>query len=143
MKKKIVLKNLEDTMSFGKSLALSCFGGEIFAVSGPLGSGKTSLAQGFARGFKIRNRVNSPTFNIIKIYKVVNNQSIKEFVHIDAYRLKSSIELLSLGVEDFFNSKESVVFIEWADKIEDILPAKAKKIKIDYFKNKSARLIYF
>lgn len=141
--KKIVLKNLADTLAYGHNLALSCQGGEILALSGPLGSGKTSLAQGLASGFKIRAKVNSPTFNIIKAYQVKNNDKIKQFIHIDAYRLKSSQELLRLGVEDIFSDKDSVVLIEWAEKVKDILPVRAKRIRIDYYKKGKARIISF
>jgi tRNA threonylcarbamoyladenosine biosynthesis protein TsaE len=142
MRKKFILKDLNETIGFGKDLALNCFGGEIFAVSGPLGSGKTSLAQGLALGFNIRTKVNSPTFNIIKLYLVKNHKTIKEFIHIDAYRLKSSQELISLGINDYFLANDKVIYIEWAEKIKDIIPKKARKIKLDYYQNNDQRIIY-
>lgn len=143
MEKKIILKDLKDTIELGKSLALKCSGKEIFAVSGPLGSGKTSLAQGISLGLGIKAKVNSPTFNIIKVYPVDNHNTIKELVHIDAYRLKSSEELLSLGVEEFFLANDNLVYIEWPEKIKDIIPRRAKNIKIDYYKKNTERIISF
>ncbi len=142
MKKKIILKNLEDTLSFGKKLALACKNKEIFAVSGPLGAGKTSLAQGLASGLGIKAKINSPTFNIIKVYSVNNHKSIKEFIHIDAYRLKSSKELLSLGIDEYFLADNNIIYIEWADKIKEIIPKSAVNIKLDFYKEKEARVIY-
>ncbi len=143
MRKEIILKNLNDTLNLGKKLALVCKNKEIFAVSGPLGSGKTSLAQGLAYGLGIKSKINSPTFNIIKIYPVNNHNIIKEFVHIDAYRLKSSEELLSLGIDEYFLADNNIIYIEWADKIGDIIPKSAKKIELNFYKNKEKRIIYF
>jgi len=142
MEKKIILKDLKDTIELGKSLALKCSGKEIFAVSGSLGSGKTSLAQGISLGLGIKAKVNSPTFNIIKVYPVDNHNTIKEFIHIDAYRLKSSNELLSLGINEYFLADNNIIYIEWADKIEEIIPKFAKRIKLDFYKNKDERIIY-
>ncbi len=143
MRKKIILKNLNDTLDFGMKLALSCKSKEIFAVSGPLGSGKTSLAQGIARGLNIKTKINSPTFNIIKTYSVIGHKIIKEFVHIDAYRLKSSDELLFLGIDEYFLANDNIVYIEWASKIEEIIPKFAKKIRLDFSETKQRRIIYF
>ncbi len=142
MRKKIILKDLNETIDLGKDLALKCSGGEVLALSGPLGSGKTSLAQGLALGFNIRSKVNSPTFNIIKVYPIKSNKRIKEFIHIDAYRLKSSQELIALGINDYFTSNDNVIIIEWAEKVRDILPKRARIIKLDYYEDKKQRIIY-
>ncbi len=140
--KKIRLKDLAETLAYGEKLAKHSQGGDILALNGPLGSGKTSLAQGIAKGLNIKERINSPTFNIIKIYLVKGDNKIKEFIHIDAYRLKSSQELLSLGIEDIFNRKDVIVLIEWSEKIKDILPTKARIIKIDYYNKNKERIIF-
>lgn len=123
-------KNYQETFNLGKSLAIKCQGGEIFALNGPLGAGKTVFAQGLAQGLGIKDTVNSPTFNIIKIYPVKNNSLVKEFVHIDAYRLKSSLELQALGVDEMFHDPLNIILVEWAEKIKDILPSKYIKIDI-------------
>jgi tRNA threonylcarbamoyladenosine biosynthesis protein TsaE len=142
MKSKIILENLKETMLFGQKLALKCSGGDIFSINGPLGAGKTSLVQGMAKGLGVKETVNSPTFNIIKIYKFKNlKSSIQKFIHIDAYRLKSSQELLDLGIEEIFISKNSLILIEWGDKVKEILPKNTKNIRIDYFKN-NQRILY-
>lgn len=143
MEKKRVLKNLKATLDFGKELALNTKKKEIIAISGPLGSGKTSVAQGIAKGFGINSKINSPTFNIIKVYPVKKHKQIEEFVHIDAYRLKSDKELLFLGINEYFQADNNFIFIEWAEKIKDILPKNTKKIKINYFNNNKERVIYF
>lgn len=139
---KIVLKDLKETLVYGKKVAKNSRGGDILALSGPLGAGKTSLAQGVAKGLGLKQKINSPTFNIIKIYLVKNNIKIKEFIHIDAYRLKSSQELLFLGIEDIFNKKDVLILIEWSEKIKDILPTKTKFIKIDYYNKRKERIIF-
>ncbi len=125
----IITNNEQETFNLGKSLGKKCCGGEIFALQGNLGSGKTKFTQGLAQGLGVLNNVNSPTFNIFKLYKL--NGRIKYFCHLDTYRLKSEEDLISLGVEEFFNSPEAVVVIEWAEKVKKILPVRAKIIKIE------------
>lgn len=130
----VITKNEKETYNLGLALGHKCQGGEVFALCGDLGAGKTKLVQGLAFGLGIKVRVNSPTFNILKLYKI--NQSrrssrmIKRFCHIDAYRLKSEADLETLGVEEFFSDYQTVVAIEWAEKVKKIWPRRAKIIEI-------------
>ena len=106
-----------ETIEFGRKLGSQLKGGEIIALVGPLGSGKTHLIKGIATGAGAEDTktVNSPTFVIINEY--VGRLDI---YHIDAYRLKSVDEFEMLGFDDFCYP-QSVVLIEWADKIEAAL----------------------
>jgi tRNA threonylcarbamoyladenosine biosynthesis protein TsaE len=126
--KTIITKNEQETFDFGVSLGQACQGGEVFALSGDLGSGKTKLLQGLAVGLGIGTQVNSPTFNILKLYK--SRGKVKSFCHIDAYRLRSEQDLISLGIEEFFNSPQTVTAIEWAEKVKKIWPQRTKIINI-------------
>lgn len=110
----------EDTFDFGKSMARSLKGGELIALYGDLGAGKTALTQGIAAGLGIKDKVNSPTFSIIKVYKV-KEKIIKQLVHIDAYRLKSAKELVDIGVYDYLRQKNTVTVIEWPEIVASIL----------------------
>jgi tRNA threonylcarbamoyladenosine biosynthesis protein TsaE len=104
----------EQTIELGRRIGEKLRGGEIVAVCGPLGSGKTHLIKGIATGagaIDARN-VNSPTFVIVNEY-----QGRLDIYHVDAYRLTSIAEFEMLGFDDFCYP-ESVVLIEWADKIE-------------------------
>ena len=127
--KQIITKSEAQTLAFGKKLARSLKGGETIALMGDLGAGKTVLARGLARGLGVKNIINSPTFVLMKVYKIKkSNLKIKNLVHIDAYRLSSGRELIDIGLKDWLGRKDSVVLIEWADRVKDVLPK--KKIKI-------------
>ena len=104
----------EETIEFGRKFGSQLKGGEVIALCGPLGSGKTHLIKGIATGLGAEDSkiVNSPTFVIINQY--IGRLDI---YHIDAYRLNSISEFEMLGFDDFCYP-HSVVLIEWADKIE-------------------------
>ncbi len=117
----------KQTIKFGKKFSKKLNGGETLALIGNLGSGKTIFTKGIAKGLGINKHITSPTFVLMKKYKTDKN-NIKTFVHVDAYRLKDSKELLNIGIKDWFNKKDTVVVIEWADKVKDILPKNTKSI---------------
>jgi tRNA threonylcarbamoyladenosine biosynthesis protein TsaE len=121
----------EETFALGKEIGAKCLGGEVFLFDGPLGAGKTALIQGLAVGLGVTNRVNSPTFNILKLYKTKNGGKIKNFCHIDAYRLNSGKDLSSLGVEEFLSSQETVTAIEWASKVKSVWPKNGRLINME------------
>ena len=112
-----ILNSPEETIEFGRRFGQQLKGGEIVALSGPLGSGKTHLVKGIASGAGAGDQrdVNSPTFVIVNEYK-----GRWDIYHIDAYRLNSIVEFEMLGFDDFCYP-QSVVLIEWADKVESAL----------------------
>ncbi len=103
----------EETVELGHRIGSRLRGGEIFAITGPLGSGKTCLIKGVATGAGATDlrSVTSPTFVIVNEYK-----GRFDIYHIDAYRLDSVAQFEMLGFDDYCYP-ESVVLIEWADKI--------------------------
>jgi tRNA threonylcarbamoyladenosine biosynthesis protein TsaE len=128
---KIITKNEQATFDLGKKLGRQCVGGEVFMLVGDLGAGKTKLLQGLAVGLGVKDKVNSPTFNILKVYKIVSRaRRLRTFCHIDAYRLNSGADLIALGVEEYFSSPETVTAVEWAEKVRDIWPKRARVVKI-------------
>jgi len=131
--KKLVSKNETETFNLGQNLGADCRGGEVFILNGDLGAGKTKLIQGLAQGLGIKAKVNSPTFNIMKVYKikgVAASKGVNTFCHIDAYRLRSAQDLVSLGIKEFFTDPQTVTAIEWGDKVKEIWPVGAKIINI-------------
>jgi len=106
-----------ETIELGRRIGRALKGGEIIALYGPLGSGKTHLVKGIAAGAGAgeHDRVNSPTFVIVNEYP--GNLHI---YHVDAYRLGSVAELELLGFDEYCHAG-SVVVIEWADRIEPAL----------------------
>lgn len=145
MKKQILTNSEKETFDFGFKFGQKLKRGEIIALQGNLGAGKTVLAKGIAKGLGIKKIVNSPTFNIMKIYKIPKHPILKLLIHIDAYRLKNYKDLINIGSQEYFNRSDSVVIIEWAEKIKKILPKNAKKIKIKTtnIKNNSYEKIFF
>jgi tRNA threonylcarbamoyladenosine biosynthesis protein TsaE len=117
----------EETIEFGRKIGSQLKGGEVVAVCGLLGSGKTHLIKGIVTGVGAEDsrRVNSPTFVIVNEY--TGGAGRLDIYHIDAYRLNSIAEFEMLGFDDFC-WPQSVVLIEWADKIESALGA------IDYIR---------
>jgi tRNA threonylcarbamoyladenosine biosynthesis protein TsaE len=113
----ITSKSPNETIELGRNLGLQLKGGEVVAICGQLGSGKTHLIKGIAAGAgaKDSKHVNSPTFVIVNEYT-----GRLDIYHIDAYRLDSVSEFDMLGFDDFCYP-QSVVLIEWADKVESVL----------------------
>jgi len=135
---KVVSNNESETCALGYQLGLACRGGEVFLLCGDLGSGKTKLAQGLAAGLGVSGVVNSPTFNIMKLYQV--SGLVKSLCHNDAYRLNSAEDLVAIGALDYLGSSAVVTVIEWAERVKKIWTPESRIIQ---FKNtgKNKRLI--
>lgn len=103
-------------------------GGEILALVGPLGSGKTTFVKALGKALKIKHKITSPTFTLIHIFSANLPLTKKPvyFYHLDLYRTKNFREIKTLGLEEFWNKPETVTVIEWADKIKNHLPPKTK-----------------
>jgi len=133
----IITKSAEETKDFGKETGNKLKGGEIFALMGDLGSGKTTFAQGLIRGLGIKKRIISPTFILVRHYEVLSTLKfgrIKNIYHIDLYRLEGSIgeQLSELGFSDIISDDSNVVLVEWADKATNVFPSNTVWIE---FKN--------
>jgi len=142
MQQQFITNSFEETQQIGENFAHLLEGGEIVALYGDLGSGKTTFVQGLAKGLGITRNINSPTFIIAREYSIKNQESsIKEFVHIDLYRIESKKEVMNLGLSDLFNNSESVVAIEWAEKVRDLLPQKRIEVHFTYLEDDKRKII--
>lgn len=101
-------------------------GGEILALTGPLGSGKTTFAQYLAKNLKIKDTVTSPTFVIMNRYEGILKKKQIFLFHLDLYRVHDFEEVKALGITEAWGRPDTVTVIEWADKIRHHLPESTK-----------------
>ncbi|MBR1629772.1 MAG: tRNA (adenosine(37)-N6)-threonylcarbamoyltransferase complex ATPase subunit type 1 TsaE, partial [Lachnospiraceae bacterium] len=119
-------KSGAETYSLAKALAKEANPGEVFALIGDLGAGKTVFAKGFAAGLGIKEPVTSPTFTIVCEYE----GGRIPLYHFDVYRLDDPEELFEIGFEEYLYG-EGVCLIEWADRIWEELPPQTKVARIE------------
>lgn len=124
--------NMRDVASYILNNLKASDGATVLALSGDLGAGKTTFTQNLANILGILDTVNSPTFNILKKYKIFANDKFQHLIHIDAYRLVDSKDLLNLGFLDILNDTKNLIVIEWPERVSDILPEKAIKIEFQH-----------
>lgn len=142
MKITLVSKSTQETKKIGRLFADDLRGGEIIGLIGDLGGGKTTFIQGVALGLGIKSKVTSPTFVILKRYPVFDNKNIKSLVHFDLYRIKNWQEVIDLGWSDLLKDKKSVIIIEWADRIYEILPKDWIKVEFRYIDKNRRKIIF-
>ena len=119
-------------------------GATVVALSGDLGSGKTTFAQGIAKALGVEETVTSPTFVIEKIYElqaqpfdIAQGKKFSHLIHIDAYRLKDEHELEVLGWKEIIADPSNLIVIEWPEKVAVIIPENA--IRISFIDTGNAR----
>ena len=132
--KEILIKDELETKEFGKKLADSLKPGDVIALVGDLGTGKTTLTKYIAEGLGIKEMITSPTFTIVQEY----HDGRLPMYHFDVYRIGDVEEMYELGYEEYFFG-DGVSIVEWADVIEEIIPEDAKIIFIDYTPNEGER----
>jgi tRNA threonylcarbamoyladenosine biosynthesis protein TsaE len=122
-----ILSSIEASQAFGQGLARQLVGGEIIALHGVLGAGKTQLVKGLARGLGFAGDVTSPTFTVIHEYR----GGRLPLYHIDLYRMRSEREAVDLGLEEYLPSSDGVTVIEWPDRIPNLLPPQTRHWQLE------------
>jgi tRNA threonylcarbamoyladenosine biosynthesis protein TsaE len=116
-----ITKSPEETKAIAEKLASTFHGGEVVLAMGPLGAGKTAFAQGLGRGLGVQGIINSPTFNLIKVYQ---GKSLT-FYHVDCYRLENADDARKdLGLDEVLGDPKIVTYVEW--------PGFASAVLLDY-----------
>ena len=116
----------EETRRLGEKVGKEAEPGQVYALIGELGTGKTVLTQGIAAGLGIAEPVTSPTFTILQVYEAGR----MPFYHFDVYRIEDPDEMEEIGYEDCFYG-EGLCLVEWGDLIEEILPPDCGRIMIE------------
>jgi tRNA threonylcarbamoyladenosine biosynthesis protein TsaE len=127
---KIISNSEKETYDAGKNFAKTIKHGMVIGLNGELGAGKTIFSKGIAAGLGVKETINSPTYVLMKIYPVKKHKIIKQFCHIDAYRINNARDITNIGIEEYLNDKNILTIIEWADNIKNILPANIINIQI-------------
>lgn len=129
----MISNNENETIEIAKEFCKTLKGGEVICLIGNLGHGKTTFMKGVGEYFGIpRENIISPTFIIANILQssIFNPQSsIKNLIHIDAYRIENEEDIVETGVLEYFENSDSVVFIEWPEKIKSFIKNDYKQIK--------------
>lgn len=124
-----IVKSEKQTFEYAKDFAKKLKFGQIIALTGQLGAGKTVFVKGLAQGLGIKGPVRSPSFLIMRVYNI---NKTRKFCHIDAYRLQTAADLENIGALDYLDDKNTISVIEWAEKIKDLLKhRKIINIKIE------------
>ena len=135
----IITKSAQETAGVGEEIRNKLKTPRILCLYGELGSGKTTFVQGFAKGLRISSRLLSPTFIIVRRYKI--SDSFGFLYHLDLYRVEEK-DLEELGISDILSDPASIVVIEWAEKLGAWMPKKRLDIKFSVLSDGSHEIKY-
>lgn len=129
MDTRVTSATAEQTREWGKKLGERLRGGDVVALIGDLGAGKTAFAQGVGEALGVKGPMTSPTFTLIHEYGGQIKGTAVRLVHMDLYRLQHPEEAEVIGVEDAFQ-EDAVCLLEWPEIIEDYLPDDRLSVEI-------------
>lgn len=122
--------NPKETRALAARFARTVRGGEMIGFRGPLGAGKTEFIRGILSALGIKEPVTSPTFVLSKTYHPIH-QKIRHVIHVDAYRLEKPEEVYGTETLDYWGRPDSLVCIEWPERLAGIVPPTLENIIID------------
>jgi tRNA threonylcarbamoyladenosine biosynthesis protein TsaE len=145
-KKTFITGNQKETRALGKLLVDEIKKGSVICLSGELGAGKTTFAQGLLKNLKVKGPYTSPTFIVLKYYKgklKTKDSRLKviDTYHLDAYRVKEK-DILNLGWKELLAEKENIIIIEWADRIKKIIPRRALWIRFEWLDQNKRKITF-
>lgn len=125
----------QQTEALGAALAKLLPAGTLLALRGDLAAGKTCFVHGLAKGLGVEGQVSSPTFTLINEYRGETT-----LYHLDLYRLDSIREIIDLGLEEMFEDPEGICAVEWAERMESILPERRVDIQFEHVEGDARRI---
>lgn len=129
----------QETKKLASDFARKLKGGEIIALFGDLGSGKTTFVQGLAKGLGVKERITSPTFIILNLHKAKKEL---ELAHFDLYRLNNEADLEGIGATDYLGKKNIISVIEWSEKAKKLLPKNTIWISFEHIDENKRKIIF-
>ena len=137
----IISHSEAQTRRLAMRLASRLRAGDVIALAGPLGAGKTCFVRGLAEGLGLDPaEVSSPTFIMCQEYEPRHGKAGAVLVHVDGYRLASDDELETIGWDEYLEASDAIIAIEWADRLGDALPEERIDIEIAHVDEHSRRL---
>ncbi|HKM94283.1 MAG TPA: tRNA (adenosine(37)-N6)-threonylcarbamoyltransferase complex ATPase subunit type 1 TsaE [Prolixibacteraceae bacterium] len=133
----IELKSISDIEKAASQFIKNMGQNKVFAFYGEMGAGKTTFIKAICRALGVNENITSPTFALINEYSTKNGDPI---YHFDCYRLKNLAEAYDIGAEEYFYSNH-ICFIEWPEKIEELLPTKRADVTISIKKNQCREIV--
>lgn len=127
----VTTHSTEETKRLAQKLSKRLISGDVIALYGDLGAGKTTFVRFLVAALGFSTRVQSPTFVIARKYTSTDNAEITTINHLDLYRITSESEIAGLDLTDYFNQPKAITLIEWPEYAEGSLPARTIKIVID------------
>lgn len=137
--KEYISNNSQETEQIAIDFVQTLTSGQVLALAGNLGAGKTVFVKGLAKALGVKERVSSPTFVLLKVYNTDHPQ-IKKLIHVDCYRLEGHEDLQDIGLAEFLDDQSNLVVIEWADRINN-LPAQTTWIEINYLSEDKRKIL--
>lgn len=133
-------RSSEETFELGRTLSHRLQPGDVVALYGDLGSGKTEFIKGICAGLKVQGHIASPSFIIINEYPFQYREKKSNVYHIDLYRLISAAELRGLGLDEYL-SRGGICLIEWAERAKSYLPARRYDVSLTLGDEENSRII--
>ena len=158
---KIVTRSAAETKKAARLLAgeiaarpgLGTRGALVITLSGELGAGKTTFTQGFAGALGIKEKIQSPTFVLMKIYGLPprikdkwkkikdGGGKFRHLIHIDCYRIRGPQDLIHLGFKNLLRDRDAIILIEWPERIKKILPRDVTQLSLTHSRMLRERII--
>lgn len=129
-----ISRNSWQTKDLGYQIAKQLSGGEVLCLFGEMGAGKTKFISGVINFFLPGKRVLSPTFLIVRHYQLAQ-YSIKNLYHVDLYRIGNNYDLEGIGIAEFIQKPDTIVAIEWAERLSGIKPLRRMDITFSILTN--------
>ena len=140
---RFVSNSEEETAEVAAKIAADSRPGDVFALNGDLGAGKTVFSRGFAVALGVECPICSPTFTIVQEYEIRDNlkPDLERLYHMDVYRIPDSDSALAFGVDEFLDDESAIKLIEWSERVRDILPSTTTTIEIKHLNEHSREII--